>query len=154
MQRLHWTLIFIFWVQFVILKKRVYFRRLMLLRVHSNRFLRNHMGKVVPRVFPSCWKLSHFRPNPTLCVSRRGLKTIWGNFQTAASDSYSYKYYSLMISLFWKYYSKLSKTFNIWITWSWREKLKLNKKKFLSNPCCVIVCDIVSQTNGNEYNSH
>ncbi len=35
-------------------KKRVYFRRLMLLRVYSNRFLRNHTGMVVPRVFPSC----------------------------------------------------------------------------------------------------
>ena len=33
-------------------KKRVYFRRLMLLRVYSNRFLRNHTGKVVPFVFP------------------------------------------------------------------------------------------------------
>ena len=56
----------------------------MLLRVFSNRFLRNHTGKVVPRIFPSCWKLSRFRPNPTWCVSRRGLKKIWGNFQTAA----------------------------------------------------------------------
>ena len=63
----------------------------MLLRVYSNRFLRNHTGKVVPRVFPSCWKLSRFRPNPTWCISRRGLKTIWGNFQTAASDSYFWK---------------------------------------------------------------
>ena len=36
------------------LKKRVYFRRLMLLRVYSNRFLRNHTGKVIPRVLPSC----------------------------------------------------------------------------------------------------
>ena len=35
-------------------KKRVYFRQLMLLRVYSNRFLRNHTGKVVPRVYPSC----------------------------------------------------------------------------------------------------
>ena len=35
-------------------KKRVYFRRLMLLRVYSNRFLRNHTGKVIPRVLPSC----------------------------------------------------------------------------------------------------
>ena len=34
-------------------QKRVYFRRLMLLCVYSNRFLRNHTGKVVPRVFPS-----------------------------------------------------------------------------------------------------
>ena len=72
-------------------KKRVYFRRLILLRVYSNRFLRNHTGKVVPHVFPSCWKLSRFRPSPTWCVSRRGLKTIWGNFQTAASDSYFWK---------------------------------------------------------------
>ena len=37
-----------------------YFRRLMLLRVYSNRFLRNHMGKVVPCLFPSCWKLLAF----------------------------------------------------------------------------------------------
>ena len=73
------------------LKKRVYFRQLMLLRVYSNRFLRNHTGKVVPRVLPSCWKLSRFRPNPTWCISRRGLKTIRGNFQTAASDSYFWK---------------------------------------------------------------
>ena len=65
------------------LKKRIYFQRLMLLSVYSNRFLR----KVVPRVLPSCWKLSRFWPNPTWCISRRGLKTIWGNFQTAASDS-------------------------------------------------------------------
>ena len=35
-------------------KKRIYFRRLMLLRVYSNRFLHNDMGKVVPCVFPSC----------------------------------------------------------------------------------------------------
>ena len=73
------------------LKKRVYFQRLMLLRVYSNRFLRNHTGKVVPRVLPSCWKLSRFRPNPTWCISRRGLKTIRGNFQTTASDSYFWK---------------------------------------------------------------
>ena len=61
--RLYWTLIFIFRVQFVIYKKkrkRVYFRQLMLLRVYSNRFLHNHTGKVVPRVFPSCWKLLAF----------------------------------------------------------------------------------------------
>ena len=63
----------------------------MLLRVYNNLFLRNHTGKVVPRVLPSCWKLSRFRPNPTWCTSRRGLKTIWGNFQTAASDSYFWK---------------------------------------------------------------
>ena len=37
-------------------KKRVDFRPLMLLRVYRNRFLRNHTGMVVPRVFPSCWK--------------------------------------------------------------------------------------------------
>ena len=36
------------------LKKCVYFRRLMLLHVYSNRFLRNHTGKVVPRVLSSC----------------------------------------------------------------------------------------------------
>ena len=72
-------------------KKRVYFRRLMLLRVYSNRFLRNHTGKVIPRVLPSCWKLSRFWPNPTWCISRRILKTIRGNFQTAASDSYFWK---------------------------------------------------------------
>ena len=41
-------------------KKCVYFRRLMLLPVYSNRFLRNHTRKVVPRVFPSCWKLLAF----------------------------------------------------------------------------------------------
>ena len=34
-------------------KKRVYFRWLMLLRIYSNCFLRNHTGKVVPRVFSS-----------------------------------------------------------------------------------------------------
>ena len=79
-------------MQFVILKKkRVYFRCLMLFHVYSNRFLRNYTGKVVPRVLPSCWKLSRFRPNPTWCILRRGLKTIWGNFQTAASDSYFWK---------------------------------------------------------------
>ena len=32
----------------------------MLLRVYSNCFLRNHTGKVVPRVFLSCWKLLAF----------------------------------------------------------------------------------------------
>ena len=63
----------------------------MLLCVYRNRFLRNHTGKVIPRVLPSCWKLSRFRPNPTWCISRRGLKTIRGNFQTAASDSYFWK---------------------------------------------------------------
>ena len=73
------------------LKKRVYFQRLMLLRVYSYRFLRNHTGKVFPRVLPSCWKLSRFRPIPTWCISCRGLKTIRGNFQTAASDSYFWK---------------------------------------------------------------
>ena len=41
-------------------KKRVYFRPLILLRVYSNRFLRNHTGIVVPHVFPSCWKLLAF----------------------------------------------------------------------------------------------
>ena len=41
-------------------KKPVYFHRLMLLHVYSNLFLRNHTGKVVPRVFPSCWKLLAF----------------------------------------------------------------------------------------------
>ena len=67
-------------------KKRVYFRLLMLLRVYSNHFLRNHTGMVVKHVFPSCWK-----PNPTWCILRHGLKKIWGNFQTAASDSYFWK---------------------------------------------------------------
>ena len=32
----------------------------MLLRVYNNRLLRNHTGKVVLRVFPSCWKLLAF----------------------------------------------------------------------------------------------
>ena len=32
----------------------------MLLRVYSNHFLCNHMGMVIPRVFPSCWKLFVF----------------------------------------------------------------------------------------------
>ena len=73
------------------LKKGVYFQRLMLLLVYSYRFLRNPTGKVFPRIFPSCWKLSRFRPNPTWCISRRGLKTIWGNFKTAANDSYFWK---------------------------------------------------------------
>ena len=36
-------------------------------------------------------KTSRFWPNPTWCILRRGLKTIWGNFQTAASDSYFWK---------------------------------------------------------------
>ena len=62
----------------------------MLLRVYSNRFFRNHTGKVIPRVLPSYWKLSRFRPNPTWCILRRGLKTIWGNFQTAVSDITEY----------------------------------------------------------------
>ena len=61
-QRLHWMFIFILSVQFVILKKRVYFQLLMSLRVYSNRFLvlRNHTGMVVPRAFHSCWKLPAF----------------------------------------------------------------------------------------------
>ena len=63
----------------------------MLLCVYSNRFLYNYTGKVVPCVFPSCRKLSRFRPNPTWCILRRGLKTIWGNFQTATSDSNFWK---------------------------------------------------------------
>ena len=44
------------------LKRRVYFRPLMLLRIYSNRFLmlRNHTGMVVPRAFRSCWKLFAF----------------------------------------------------------------------------------------------
>ena len=70
----------------------------MLLHVYSNRFLCNHTGKVVPHVFPLCWKLSHFRPNPTWCISHRGLKTIWGNFQTAASDSYFWKKWNDWVS--------------------------------------------------------
>ena len=41
-------------------EESVYFRRLMLLHVYSNRYLRNHTGKVVLRVFPSCWKLLAF----------------------------------------------------------------------------------------------
>ena len=36
-------------------------------------------------------KTSRFRPNPTWCILRRGLNTIRGNFQTAASDSYFWK---------------------------------------------------------------
>ena len=40
--------------------KRIYFRWLMLLCVYSNHFLHNHTGKVVPCVFPSCWKLLAF----------------------------------------------------------------------------------------------
>ena len=36
-------------------------------------------------------KTSHFQPNPTLCILHHGLKMIWGNFQTAASDSYFWK---------------------------------------------------------------
>ena len=49
-------------MQFVIFKKRVYFRTLMLLHVYSNRFLMlsNHTGMVVPRAFHSCWKLLAF----------------------------------------------------------------------------------------------
>ena len=40
--------------------KRVYFQAIMLLPVYSNRFLRNHTGMVVPRVFTSCWKFLAF----------------------------------------------------------------------------------------------
>ena len=36
-------------------------------------------------------KTSRFRPNPTWCILRRGLKMIWGSFQTATSDSYFWK---------------------------------------------------------------
>ena len=32
-----------------------------------------------------------FRPNPTWCILHHGLETIWGNFQTAASDSNFWK---------------------------------------------------------------
>ena len=39
-------------------KKRINFRRLMLLRIYSNCFLSNHTGKVVPCIYPSCWKLT------------------------------------------------------------------------------------------------
>ena len=48
-----------FLVQFVIFKKCIYFRPLVLLHVYSSRFLmlHNHTGMVVPRVFHSCWKL-------------------------------------------------------------------------------------------------
>ena len=55
-------MLIIFSEQFVIFKKRVYFRPLMSLRIYSNRFLmlRNHTGMVVPRVFHSCWKLIAF----------------------------------------------------------------------------------------------
>ena len=51
-----------FSMQFIIFKKRVYFRPLMLLRVYSDRFLmlRNDTGTVVPRAFHSCWKLLAF----------------------------------------------------------------------------------------------
>ena len=58
----------------------------MLLRVYSNRLLRNNPRIVVPRVFHF-----RFRPNPTRYILQRGWKTIWGNFQTAASDSYFWK---------------------------------------------------------------
>ena len=44
-------------MQFVILKKiRIYFQLLMLLRVYSNHFLRDHTGMVVPHVFHSWMK--------------------------------------------------------------------------------------------------
>ena len=36
-------------------------------------------------------KTSRFRPNPTWCILRCGLKTIWGIFHSAASDSYFWK---------------------------------------------------------------
>ena len=92
-------------------KKHVYFQRLMLLRVYSNCFLCNHMGKVALCVLPSCWKLSRFRPNPTWCISCRGLKTIRGNFQTAPSDSYFWKkrkddltHWSCNLVWLWGYY--------------------------------------------------
>ena len=53
----------------------------MLLRVYSNRFLRNHTGKGGSACISFILKTSRFRPNPTWCILRRGLKTIWGNFQ-------------------------------------------------------------------------
>ena len=58
-------------------KKRVYFRPLTLSRVYSNRFLRNHTEKVVPRVFPSCWKLLAFdRIQLDACCA-----TLWRRFE-------------------------------------------------------------------------
>ena len=43
------------------------------------------------RVYFFMLKTSRFRPNPTRCILLCGLNTIWGNFQTAASDSYFWK---------------------------------------------------------------
>ena len=63
----------------------------MLLRVYSNRFLRNQTAKGDSACITFMLKTFRFRPNPTWCISRRGLKTIRGNFQTAASDSYFWK---------------------------------------------------------------
>ena len=85
--------IFIFSVKFVIFKKPVYFRPLMLLHVYCNHFLmlRNHTGMVVPRAFHSCWNLLAFDQIQLNTYCARGLKTIWGKLQTAASDSYFWK---------------------------------------------------------------
>ena len=43
-------------------------------------------------------KTSRFRPNPTWCILRRGLKTIWGNFHTAARDSSFWKKWNDWVS--------------------------------------------------------
>ena len=51
----------------------------MLLRVYSNRFLRNHTGMVVPMYFLHAENFS------------LSITSIWGNFQTVASDSYFWK---------------------------------------------------------------
>ena len=45
------------------------------------------------------WKTSRFQTNPTWYILRHGLKTIWGNFQTAASDSYFWKKQNDWVSL-------------------------------------------------------
>ena len=44
-------------------------------------------------------KTSRFQPNPTWFIMPRSRKTIWGNFQTAASDSYFWKKRNNWVSL-------------------------------------------------------
>ena len=64
----------------------------MLLRVYSNRFLRNHTGKVVPRVFPSCWKLLAFDQIQLAAYCAATLKTICDSyFWKKRNDWVSYK---------------------------------------------------------------
>ena len=68
------------------------FRPLMSLCAYSNRFLmlpKHGNGDSACTSF--MLKTFRSRPNPTWCILHRGLKTIWGNFQSAASDFYFWK---------------------------------------------------------------